>query len=82
MLPGTDFGRAPEELYLRLAYVDFDGGEAMKLVGKCMGPNPEASQVEEFVQTACPQVALGIDRVCRWMTDLQARHHAVDTHYS
>jgi aspartate aminotransferase len=28
-LPGTDFGRPPEELTLRLAYVDFDGARAI-----------------------------------------------------
>ncbi|MDT8394715.1 MAG: aminotransferase class I/II-fold pyridoxal phosphate-dependent enzyme, partial [Bacteroidales bacterium] len=30
MLPGADFGRPPEEFSARIAYVDFDGAEAME----------------------------------------------------
>ncbi|MDB2384285.1 aminotransferase class I/II-fold pyridoxal phosphate-dependent enzyme [Endozoicomonas sp.] len=25
LLPGSDFGREPDQLYVRIAYVDFDG---------------------------------------------------------
>lgn len=33
-LPGSSFGRAPEELSLRLAFVNFDGEEALNAVEK------------------------------------------------
>ena len=84
MLPGTDFGRSPDELYLRLAYVDFDGGKAMEHVGQ-LDPNakPESSQVSDFVHVACPNVATGIERVCQWITDLQSRNNNIeDAQYS
>ena len=32
-LPGENFGRNPSELSLRLAFVNFDGGAALKALG-------------------------------------------------
>ena len=55
ILPGTDFGRPHGELTCRLAYVDFDGAEAIK----------HANEELDFawLQAHCPKVVDGIRRM-------------------
>jgi aspartate aminotransferase len=56
-LPGSAFGRPAEELTLRLAYVDFDGGAALQA---CPGRGID----EPFLQQHCGRVLEGIERIC------------------
>lgn len=64
MLPGHDFGRPPEELTARLAFVDFDGARAMAAAE--LAPR-DAELGEEFVGTHCRQVVKAIDLLCAWV---------------
>lgn len=59
MLPGTDFGRPPGELTIRLAYVDFDGAEALAAAGPALD--------EAWLRRHCPRVVDGINRICDWL---------------
>ena len=63
LLPGSDFGRPPEELTVRLAYVDFDGGAA--LAGLPTGPG--RGEVDEAaLRRLCPATVEGVERLCDW----------------
>jgi aspartate aminotransferase len=64
-LPGSDFGRSPEELTARLAYVDFNGREALEAVGSI----PKYQPLDEnFIKTHFGKVIEAIDRINEWMT--------------
>ncbi len=63
-LPGADFGRPPDELTLRLAYVDFDGAQALDAAA---GLPDEAPLPERFLQAHCGNVVEAIDRMCGWL---------------
>ena len=60
VLPGSQFGRPPAELTLRIAYVDFDGAKALEQVGALEG--------QAFLDACCPRVVKAIDRMCGWLT--------------
>lgn len=64
ILPGSEFGRPPEELTARLAYVDFDGAAALDAVA---GMSRDAGLDEAFVRRYCPKVTEAIERICRWL---------------
>lgn len=66
ILPGSDFGRQPEELTSRMAYVDFDGktvlDEAMK----------QDTIVDEFfIKTHCGKMVEAIERLEQWLDALK-----------
>jgi len=63
LLPGTDFGRPPEELTTRLAYVNFDGEKALAAAETI----PEGPLGQDFVRTHCERVLTGIDRLTNWL---------------
>nr|NQU90568.1 aminotransferase class I/II-fold pyridoxal phosphate-dependent enzyme [Bacteroidota bacterium] len=68
MLPGHDFGRQPEELTVRIAYVDFDGGKALKALkedysGKEINGN--------FLRMYCPRTITAADRICEWLNNIE-----------
>jgi aspartate aminotransferase len=65
-LPGTAFGRPPEELTFRLSYVDFDGGAALDASSRM--PAGEALDAE-FLARNCGRVLTAIDRVSTWVGD-------------
>ena len=67
ILPGADFGRQPEELSARIAYVDFEGKEALDAARMY---SQENNLGEEFVRTYCPRVAEGFDRLEEWLGNL------------
>ncbi len=63
ILPGSDFGRAPEELNARLAYVDFDGARALAAIEMIPRDKPVT---EEFLRTYCDGVMRAIERIGEW----------------
>jgi aspartate aminotransferase len=69
ILPGSDFGLAPEQLFVRLAAVDFDGDAALAGFD---GLAEDAVPDEAFLRTYCARTMTGIDRLCDWIQD---RHH-------
>jgi aspartate aminotransferase len=60
-LPGTCFGRPEEELSLRLAFVDFDGGAALDALAN--GETLDA----DFLSRHCGRVVEGIEAMAQWV---------------
>lgn len=67
ILPSSDFGFTPDHLGARLAFVDFDGGEALKLAG---GDYADIELGDDFVQQACPRLAKAMDKMEQWLNSL------------
>jgi len=64
VLPGSAFGRTPEELTLRLAYVDFDGARALAAAEQL----PADAAIEKtFLERYCGRTLEAIDRLCAWL---------------
>ena len=61
MLPGSDFGLEEEKLLSRIAFVDFDGSEALKLIS-----SKNFSQ-ENSLDIICPQIVKGISLLKEWI---------------
>jgi aspartate aminotransferase len=60
-LPGTDFGRPATELTMRLAYVDFDGAEALRAAA-------DDEEIDEtFLHQYCGRVYAAADRILAWL---------------
>lgn len=66
ILPGSAFGRNPEELTARLAYVDFDGARALAASEQIA---PYKNLNFNFIETYCGGVVTAIDRLCQWLHD-------------
>jgi len=64
MLPGTAFGRPPDELTVRIAYVDFDGARALTAVEQL---GPEGTIDKEFLGYYCSNVLEALDRLTDWL---------------
>jgi aspartate aminotransferase len=64
ILPGSAFGRAPAELAARLAYVDFDGAQAMA-AAEALGP--EAPIDPEFLERYCGRTLAAVERLGKWL---------------
>jgi aspartate aminotransferase len=63
-LPGTDFGRPPEELTIRIAFVNFDGGAALQASRAIPGDAPLS---EDFLSAHCGRAVEAVDRLCEWL---------------
>ena len=63
ILPGSDFGMAPEQLYTRMAFVDFDGGRALSVTG-------DKSLPDNFIEEYCPKLVQACQRLNQWLTSL------------
>lgn len=63
-IPGSSFGRRPTELTLRMSYVDFDGGRALRAAEKLDGSELD----ESFVQEHCPRVHQAVERMANWIS--------------
>ncbi|WP_299728425.1 pyridoxal phosphate-dependent aminotransferase [uncultured Endozoicomonas sp.] len=61
MLPGSDFGLSADELFVRLAFVDFDGASALQNVQN----QPVDSQ--RFVEDNCPRLVEAYQRLAHWL---------------
>jgi len=66
ILPGSSFGREPEELTARISYVNFDGTKALESAAQA-----EAAGIEElddaFLRQYCGDCLDGVDRICDWV---------------
>jgi aspartate aminotransferase len=67
VLPGSDFGRSPAELSLRLAYVNFDGAAALTGAAAL---NDDAIADADFLAEYCADSMAGIERMARWFEGL------------
>jgi aspartate aminotransferase len=67
MLPGSDFGRQPEEFSVRMAYVDFDGKAALNALWHAEnGKSPNS----RFVKDYCPRLVEAMERLGEWFWKL------------
>jgi aspartate aminotransferase len=64
ILPGEVFGRPPEELTARLAYVNFDGARA--LVAAESIPKDKGLTLT-FLDTYCPGTLAAVQEMCDWL---------------
>ncbi len=67
MLSGRDFGRQPEELTVRMAYVDFNGKEALD-AAKTLNGSKEIT--DTFLKEQCPKLVLATTLLCKWLDEL------------
>lgn len=64
MLPGSEFGRPPDELTVRIAFVDFDGRAALAAAA---GIPPGVALDDAFARRVAPRTILGAERVAEWI---------------
>ncbi len=64
ILPGSVFGRDPGELSARIAYVDFDGAQALA-AAETLGL--DHSLGPEFLARYCGRMLTAVDRLCEWL---------------
>jgi aspartate aminotransferase len=65
-LPGVDFGFEKEELFFRIAFVDFNGKKIMD----AFQPNEIMDTV--FIQKYAPNVYLGVNKIKEFVLTLKA----------
>jgi len=61
MLPGSDFGMEEDKLLSRIAFVDFDGSKALKMISK------EKPSSDNFLDLTCPKIVKGISLLKDWL---------------
>lgn len=64
ILPGVAFGRQPEELTARIAYVDFDGARALSAAE---GVPADKKLNLDFLNTNFTDIVTAIGRLCEWL---------------
>ncbi len=64
ILPGSDFGRVPTELNARLAYVDFNGEDALQNFPK------DGVLDQKYLQKYCNRTVEAIGRITDWLNSL------------
>jgi aspartate aminotransferase len=64
MLPGRDFGRQPEELTARIAFVDFDGKAALKAAMNDIAGKEISAH---FLKTYCGKMIRATQLICDWL---------------
>jgi aspartate aminotransferase len=64
ILPGSAFGLEPEELCARLAYVDFDGAQALA-AAEAEGSGERIDGA--FLERYCAHTLEAVDRLCKWL---------------
>lgn len=63
-LPSSDFGRPPQELTVRLSYVDFDGQQALDLASANQNGTPLG---HKYVQQAAPRMMEAMESLKNWL---------------
>lgn len=66
MLPGASFGCEIEDLYVRIAYVDFDGRQALE---KLVHEEGISMDKESFLKECCGKTMTGIEKLASWLQD-------------
>ena len=66
ILPGSDFGRQPDEFTARLAYVDFNGEKALAAAAQSNGELLK----DTFVETHCKRLVKAITKLDDWLSSL------------
>ncbi|MGI9274530.1 MAG: pyridoxal phosphate-dependent aminotransferase [Endozoicomonas sp.] len=66
VLPGSDFGLPEDQLFVRLAFVDFDGAAALEGLKALSGHSGDA-QTGQFVKKYCPKLVKACDEILNWL---------------
>ena len=61
MLPGSDFGLINDKLLSRIAFVDFDGAEALKFI------ESDDFSSNNLLDIICPQIVKGVSLLKEWL---------------
>ena len=61
MLPGSDFGLEGDKLLSRIAFVDFDGEEALRIISEV------DLSANELLNIICPKIVKGISILKNWI---------------
>jgi aspartate aminotransferase len=72
ILPGTDFGRPPDELTARISYVDFDGAEALRAAAEA---SSDQDLDASFARRHCPRPVDGVERLAAWLMKTNQPKH-------
>jgi aspartate aminotransferase len=64
LLPGETFGRSPDEITARVAYVNFDGAQAL-LASENIPLDQDISS--DFVQTYCSKTTQSMHEIAKWL---------------
>jgi aspartate aminotransferase len=67
MLPGSEFGLSSGELVARMAYVDFNGAEALKAA---TGEWADKKLNSHFPELFCPKITDGTNILVNWLKNL------------
>lgn len=67
ILPGRDFGRDPEEMTARLAYVNFDGKKALEAASQILD---KQSLNDDFLYAYCAEPLNAVEKLCNWLKSL------------
>lgn len=66
MLPGIDFGFEKEELFFRIAFVDFDGKKVMKAF------NSDLEIDLDFIKRNTPNIFSGVEKIKKFIFHLKS----------
>ncbi|GAB9469201.1 Aspartate aminotransferase [Globisporangium polare] len=66
ILPGSCFGRSPDELYVRIAFVDFKGEIALYLIETMDDLALDA--IDGFIQSVCPNLDIAMRKLANWIS--------------
>jgi aspartate aminotransferase len=69
LLPGLDFGMSPEELSVRLSYVDFNGKNALEDITPLLHIHSHKKMENEFLRNNTPKIILALDKLEAWLKD-------------
>ena len=61
MLPGSDFGINEKKLITRIAFVDFNGEQALKKAKNM------SNLTNKFLEITCPNIVNGIHALKEWV---------------
>ncbi|HAP58348.1 MAG TPA: aspartate aminotransferase [Cytophagales bacterium] len=67
MLPGFDFGQLPDELLVRMAYVDFEGADALQAIESF--PWVEGNE-EAFAKQHAPKLVSAMEVLQQWLNSI------------
>ncbi len=67
ILPASDFGFVPDHLGARLAFVDFDGAQALDMAGN---DYRDRDLDDDFIDQACPRLVEAMNKIEGWLNRL------------
>jgi aspartate aminotransferase len=65
LLPSTDFYFQSDELFFRLAYVDFNGEKVLNAL------NNFDDSIDNFIKSNCPSIYHGTNQIINFINDIK-----------